>query len=199
MRVRHYGELMKTNARALFVVVAAVALALAAPTAALAAVEHEDELIADRHDSPLGTAHLHRPTSPTAEHLMASLRCMCPGCIPQRVSILACKCDVAARQREEVLVALAGRDLSTPEARQRAEAEVTAEAVARHGTLVLGTPGSSWAWAAPAAAAAGGLLLVLGLGLRWVRRGRPVPVTTDDAARDDELEARLDDELLDLP
>jgi cytochrome c-type biogenesis protein CcmH/NrfF len=177
---------------------AALALALSAPVTAAAGIEHADEAAADLHDSPLGTAHLHRPTSPTAAHLMASLRCMCPGCLAQRVSILACKCDVAAQQREEVLAALAGRDLSTPERRQRAEAEVIAQAVARHGQLVLGTPGSSWAWAAPAAAAAAGLVLVLGLGLRWVRRGRPAPVSDDGAVRDDALEARLDDELLDL-
>jgi hypothetical protein len=174
----------------------ALALVLSAPAAA-APLEHDDEQ-ADRHDSPLGTAHLHRPTSPTAAHLMASLRCMCPGCLAQRVSILACKCDVAARQREEVLTALAGLDLSAPERRQRAEDLVIAQAVARHGQLVLGTPGSAWAWAAPAAAAAGGLVLVLGLGLRWVRRGRPSAVGAGHEPLDDALEARLDDELLDL-
>lgn len=175
------------------ILVAAVAFVLAlAPPAQAADGEHV-EPVAD-HDSALGTAHLHRPTSATAEHLMASLRCMCPGCQAQRVSILACKCDVAAQQRSDVLAALAGADLSSAAGRRRAEAAVLAQAVARYGRFVLGTPGSSWAWAAPAGAAGGGLAIIVLLGLRWVRRGR-VAASADVAMHDDELQDRLDDEL----
>jgi cytochrome c-type biogenesis protein CcmH/NrfF len=174
-------------------VVAGLAVVLALAQPAHAADGEHDEAALD-HDSALGTAHLHRPTSPTAEHLMASLRCMCPGCQAQRVSILACKCDFAAQQRADVEGALASADLSTAAGRRRAEAAVLGAAVARYGRFVLGTPGSSWAWAAPAGAAGGGLAIILLLGLRWVRRGR-VASSGEAVLHDDELEDRLDDEL----
>jgi hypothetical protein len=66
--------------------------------------------------------------------------------------------------------------------------------VARCGNFVLGTPGSSWAWAAPAGAAGGGLAVIFLLGLRWVRRGR-VASSSEAVVHGDELEDRLDDEL----
>jgi cytochrome c-type biogenesis protein CcmH/NrfF len=175
------------------ILVAAVAVAVLALAAPAHAVDGEHVEQAD-HDSALGTAHLHRPTSATAERLMASLRCMCPGCQAQRVSILACKCDVAAQQRADVEDALASADLSTADGRRRAEEAVLAAAVARYGRFVLGTPGSSWAWAAPAGAAGGGLAIIVLLGLRWVRRGRVAPCG-EAVVNDDELEERLDDEL----
>src|SRR5262245_54001028 len=76
-----------------------------------------------------------RPTDDFELGLMKQLACMCPTC--DRKPIEECECDFANRMRGEVKHELAGRDLSTDDARRRAAEAVRAHFVAAYGADVM--------------------------------------------------------------
>jgi cytochrome c-type biogenesis protein CcmF len=148
-----------------------------------------------------GMAHLyHAPDNPTAVRLMSDIRCMC-GCPTE--SIGDCKCGNAAKERQRVLMALEGKDLSTDAARQAAYEQVRDQFIAEYGERVLLVPLDTGfnrlAWIIPYAAFGGALVLIFGIGRYWVRRGRREWETqvakSDKVDLDDEAADILDDEL----
>lgn len=168
-----------------------MALLIAAPSAAQANAEHRSS---DLEREDLGTAAKFRPDSPTAAHLMHGLLCQCPGCQPKRITIADCACGYAAKQREEVLAALAGHDLSTASGRAAAEAAVTDDQVERYGRQVLADPPTATVWVFPLLATLAGLAVVLGV-VRLRRRQSNALPASPKAPADERLDERLDDML----
>jgi cytochrome c-type biogenesis protein CcmH/NrfF len=168
-----------------------------APSAAQAAAAHQ---ISPEGNSDVAEA------SPVARRLFKDLVCMCGGC--QRETLEGCKCGFARQERAKVLKMLAGMDLSTPEAQEKAYQAVITAFIAEHGEQVLTVPlpkgFNRLAGIGPYVIFGLATLLVVVLGVRWVRRGRVVaPAKTDPMAglsktEREDLEDRLDDELREL-
>lgn len=172
--------------------------AFAEPPVQVAQAEHETSGPGMGMDGT-GYAHQERPSSDTATKLMKELVCLCGGC--KREDIYSCKCGYAANERKKVNQLLAGRDLSTDQAREAAYAAVIKSFVAEYGgEHVLNTPTSSISWVVPTLAAIGGLGLLLGVGSYWVRRGRSSlgQLATTHQKLDPAYADRLDDELRDV-
>jgi hypothetical protein len=74
-------------------------------------------------------------TAAVARRLWGDLVCVCPRC--ERLTLSACHCPDAARERNETLELLRGRDLSSPSAADTAYQTVVAAFVARKGKEVL--------------------------------------------------------------
>jgi cytochrome c-type biogenesis protein CcmH/NrfF len=153
-----------------------------------------------------GWAAMYRPDSGTAEKAMKEVLCVC-GC--PRESIFDCKCQTAAKLREQVMEEInkvdsaTGKkrfDLSTDEGRQNAYNFVLAGFVKEYGgEQVLNTPRSSFSWLFPTLAAIGGLTMLVVVGRRWIARGKDARRETTKVAmaavEDEKYADKLDDEL----
>jgi cytochrome c-type biogenesis protein CcmH/NrfF len=149
---------------------------------------------------------------PVAKRLFADLVCLCGGC--KRETLAACTCGYAKAEREKVLAMLAGRDLSTPSAEEKAYVSIRDALVKEYGgqhilTVPIDAGFNRLAWIVPWAVFALALTLVLVVGQRWVQRGRVATATARaggaglprekvPSRADEDREDRLDDELRDI-
>ena len=154
-----------------------------------------------RSEEGVGYSHECRPENGVARDLMKEIVCMCPNC--GRESIYECKCGYAAEERCKVIKLLAGRDLASAEARQRAHDEVLGLFLDQYGQKVLATPRSKLSWAVPVVIAVVGLILLVFIARVWTRRGRESVDDADDGSsatseEDEDYAEMLDDELREI-
>ena len=152
---------------------------------------------------------------PVAQRLFRDLVCLCGGC--KRETLAACTCGYAKAEREKVLGMLAGKDLSTPAAEEKAYVAVRDAIIKEYGgqhvlTVPIDAGFNRLAWIVPWVVFGLALTLVVVVGRRWVRRGRAATAAAAVGAvgggayrkpatpsRDEEdREDRLDDELRDI-
>ena len=164
--------------------------------------------------APLDHSHaadVEADTPQVARKLFEDLVCLCGDC--KRLTLAACGCGWADRERKQILAGLAKQDLSTGAKEGVAYRLVMAEYRARFGPVVFTVPEDSpfnrLAWLVPYIVFGGALLLVVLLARSWVRRGRAATAGAAGAAqsasaadgpvdkRDGEYDERLDDELRD--
>ncbi len=184
-------------------------------TSAPGAARAQDESAPPHVEAPGGMQEVDG-ASPVAKRLFADLVCLCGGC--KRETLLACTCGFAKQEREKVLGMLAGMDLTTEAAQEKAYIAVRDAIIKENGgqhvlTVPIDAGFNRLAWIVPWAVFGLALTLVLVVGRRWVARGRAASAAAlaaggsvlggavgrgkPDAAQE-EREDRLDDELRDI-
>jgi cytochrome c-type biogenesis protein CcmH/NrfF len=149
-----------------------------------------------------------------AQRLFRDLVCLCGGC--KRETLDKCPCAYAKAERDKVMGMLAGKDISTDAAAEKAYTEIRDALVAEYGgqqilTVPIDKGFNKLAWIIPWVVFALALTLVVVVGQRWVRRGRLATASARassaaaaantarrPALADEEREDRLDDELRDI-
>jgi cytochrome c-type biogenesis protein CcmH/NrfF len=147
-----------------------------------------------------------------AQRLFADLVCMCGDC--KRLTLKACGCPYAEKERGKILAMMAGKDISTHAAEDKVYAEIRDAFIKEYGgqhilTVPIDTGFNRLGWMVPWAVFVLCLGMVFVVGRRWVLRGRAATAARTATASaggaaptksraDEEREDRLDDELRDL-
>jgi cytochrome c-type biogenesis protein CcmF len=118
---------MTSTARRLVLAAAPLTLAAVSPAAAQPRAHDHDQGQAVSTE----TAELPAQTASVARRLWNDLVCLCGEC--QRLTLAACPCPEARKERDKVLELLSGRDLSTPSASEAAYQAIVTAYIQRFG------------------------------------------------------------------
>jgi len=115
---------------------ALVLLCLLVPARGAASKEHDDHVA-----PPPEAAQLDPQTAEVARRLWGDLVCLCDRC--ERLTLSACHCPDAARERKHVVELLRGRDLASGGSAEIAYQTVVSDYVKRKGRAVLASERTS--------------------------------------------------------
>jgi hypothetical protein len=110
-------------------------VSLLVPARGAASEEH------DNHGAPSEAAQLDPQTAQVARRLWGDLVCLCDRC--ERLTLSACHCPDASRERKHILELLGARDLSASGNAEIAYQAVVSDYVKRKGREVLASAGTS--------------------------------------------------------
>jgi len=134
---------------------AALLACLLAPATGAASEEHQGQH--DHTAPPPEAAQLDSQTAGVARRLWSDLVCLCDRC--EHLTLSACHCPDAARERKHILELLHGRDLATAGGAEAAYQAVVSDYVTREGREVLASEHNGGVpWALPALAVSVGVI-----------------------------------------
>ncbi len=206
------GQSSTSRSRALSTLLLGLTLVVGSPAARADDPPPPEDLrqAASQHVEAPGSAEEIADSPEVAQRLFRDLVCLCGGC--KRETLDKCPCAYAKAERQKVLAMLAGKDISSEAAQDKAYVEIRDALIKEYGgqrilTVPLDKGFNRLAWIVPWAVFSLALTLVVVVGQRWVRRGRLASATARagggaavhaSGPADEEREDRLDDELRDI-